>query len=123
MVAKGKKLLKVKRRAQFKHQPMSIHHDDQVQVMSGNDRGKVGKVLTIRCARQEIVVEGVNKRFKHVKKTQQNPQGGRVESEASIALSNVLLYCDGCGRGRRHRVEVSEDSKARVCSKCGSKKG
>lgn len=120
MAARGKKLLKVKRRAEFKHSRNPIHRGDQVQIIAGNERGKVGRVLRVDPSRQRLVVEGVNKRFKHVKKSQQNPQGGRVESESSLALSNVLLWCEKCARGVRHGHRLDGDRKHRTCVKCSS---
>lgn len=123
MAARGKKLLKVKRRAEFKHTQPTIRRDDHVQVISGDEKGKTGKILKVHVSRERVVVEGANMIFKHVKKSQQNPQGGRVQVEAPIAISNVLLLCSSCGQGRRSKAQVAGGKKVRVCSKCGSKLG
>jgi len=123
MAARGKKLLKIKRAQTFKHKKVGIRTEDQVQIMTGNESGKIGKILRIDIPKQRVVIEGANMRFKHVKKSQQNPQGGRIESEATMALSNVLLYCEKCERGRRHRAGTDGDKKTRICSKCETNLG
>lgn len=123
MPAKGKKLLKIKRAAAFKNKKLALRRNDKVQIMSGNDSEKIGSVLRIDAAKQRVVIEGANMRFKHVKKSQQNPQGGRIESEGTIALSNVLLYCEKCGRGVRHRIQIDGDKKTRACVKCSADLG
>jgi len=123
MAARGKKLLKIKRRAEHKHTCPSIRRDDHVQVMSGEARGKTGKVLKVLVSRQRVVVEGANVIFKHVKKSQQNPQGGRVQIEAPVAISNVLLFCNKCGAGRRSRIKSEGQKRVRVCTRCGGKLG
>ena len=123
MAARGKKLLKVRRRAESKHARLSIRRDDHVQIISGEEKGKTGKVLKVLVSRQRVVIEGANMIFKHVKKSQQNPQGGRVHIESPLAISKVLLLCHKCGAGRRNRVEFEGTHKFRVCARCGSKFG
>lgn len=120
MAARGKKLLKVRRRAMFKHSKWGIRRDDQVQIMAGDEQGKIGRILRVLPARERVVVEGANKVFKHVRRSQQNPQGGRIESEAPIHIANVLVLCGKCGRGVRTRVRLEEKRKIRVCVKCGT---
>lgn len=92
MAARGKKLLKIRRRAEFKHSKLGVRKGDRVRVIAGDDKGKVGNVLEVLPARQRVVVEGVNMIFRHVRKSQQNPQGGRIEREAPIHVSNVALH-------------------------------
>ncbi len=70
---------------------MHVKKNDEVTVICGNDRGKTGKVLAVICKKDQIVVEGVNMRFRHVKRSQQNPQGGRLERESPIHVSNVKV--------------------------------
>jgi large subunit ribosomal protein L24 len=67
-----------------------IRSGDTVLVISGDDKGKRGKVLRVLVEDQRVVVEGVNVVFKHLRKSQQNPQGGRVQREAPIHVSNVM---------------------------------
>ena len=118
MPARGHKLIKIRRRVLFKHTVPTIRRDDRVQVMSGDDRGKVGKVLRMLPARERVVIEGVNMIFKHVRRSQQSPQGGRMQHEGPIHLSNVLLWCEPCGRGRRVRMNREGKQPVRVCAEC-----
>lgn len=74
---------------------MKIRRGDTVVVISGNDRGKTGRVLSVDASRQRVVVEGVRLVKRHARPTQRNPKGGIVEREGSIHLSNVALYRDG----------------------------
>lgn len=120
MGAKGQKLIKARRRAANKHAKIRVRREDRVQVMAGDERGKIGKVLHVLPSRQRVVVEGVNLVFKHVRKSQKNPQGGRIEREAAVPLSSVMLYCSACNKGSRVRVRVENDQKSRVCAKCGA---
>ncbi len=120
MAARGRKLIKARRRALYKHTTPSIHRDDKVQVMCGDDRGKTGKVLRVLPSRERVVVEGVNLVFKHVRRSQQSPQGGRLQREGAIHLSNVLLWCEKCGRGRRIRHTMHGETKRRECATCDS---
>ncbi|WP_372368567.1 50S ribosomal protein L24 [Candidatus Uabimicrobium sp. HlEnr_7] len=71
---------------------MKIKQGDYVQVIAGKDVGKRGKVLRTFSHKDKVVVEGLNYVHKHLKKSQQNPQGGRIEKEAAIHVSNVMLY-------------------------------
>src|SRR5438067_12796260 len=105
---------------------MNIRKDDQVEVVTGDDRGtpsarKVAKVLRVLPAKNKLVVEGVNRVYKHLKPSQRNPQGGRLSKEMPIAVSNALLWCDHCHRGVRvgFRYKAS-DRNERFCKKCGS---
>lgn len=94
-----------------------IHKNDTVQVMSGDHRGARGKVLRVDVARGLVVVEGVNMVYRHVRPTRRNPQGGRVQKEAPIHLSNVLPYDSAAGRGARVHFVVEHDEAGKVKSK------
>ena len=83
-----------------------VRKNDVVQVISGDHKGARGKVLHLDRDRQRVVIEGVNIVFRHVRPTRRNPQGGRVQKEAPIHLSNVLPYDSASGRGQRVRFEV-----------------
>ena len=83
-----------------------VHRDDIVMVIAGDDKGKSGRVLRVLSEKSRIVVEGVNLVHRHIKRSQQNPQGGRVQREAPIHVSNVMVL-DSDGEtvtkvGRRH---------------------
>ena len=100
---------------------MHIRINDTVEVITGNDRGNRGKVLRVDRPGGKLVVEGVNQVQKHVRRSQRNPQGGRLSMEMPIQISNVLLVCDGCGRKTRTGVRYEDDgSKVRYCKKCGA---
>lgn len=87
---------------------------DEVLVISGNDRGRTGKVLAVFPKQRRVVVEGVNFIKRHTRPSQQNPQGGIVEREAPIHISNVLPYDAKAGRGTRVRTrELSDETRVR----------
>jgi large subunit ribosomal protein L24 len=104
---------------------LSLRKDDQVQVISGREKGKTGKVLKVDAKNMRVLVEKVNLVKRHLKPTQGNPQGGIVEKETSLHYSNVLLMCPKCNRGVRHGTKLQaggkkgEEKKVRVCKKCG----
>jgi large subunit ribosomal protein L24 len=100
---------------------MHIKTKDTVEVIAGADAGEKRKVLKIDREAGRVVVEGVNKVYKHVRRSQKNPQGGRLSKEMPIAISNVLLVCPKCSRGVRTGARLARDgSKERFCKKCGS---
>ena len=103
---------------------MHIKTDDTVQVIAGNDRGKQGRVLSVDRDSGKLVVEGCNRVYKHVRRSQKNPQGGRLSKEMPLQISNVLLFCTRCGQGVRTGARFADDgSKERFCRKCGAALG
>jgi large subunit ribosomal protein L24 len=74
---------------------MKLRKGDSVQIVSGNDKGKVGRIIKVYPTRERLVVEGVNMVKKHARPTQDNPQGGILEKEAAIHISNVMLMAGG----------------------------
>ena len=98
---------------------MAVHirKDDVVEVTSGDHRGQRGKVLRVDVERSLVVIEGVNMVYRHVRPSRRNPQGGRLQKEAPIHISNVLAYDTKAGRGSRVRFEVQRDVEGRVVSK------
>lgn len=93
---------------------------DRVQVLNGKDKGAIGDVLKVFPKENRILVSDVNVVTKHQKPTQENQHGGIITTEGKIDASNVLLYCDTCGKGVRYKKEIdSEGKKIRVCKKCG----
>lgn len=99
---------------------MHIRVGDTVEVISGNDRGERGKVLKVDRAAGKLVVEGRNRVLKHVRRSQKNPQGGRLSKEMPIQLSNVLLVCPQCNAAARTGARAAPDGgKERFCKKCG----
>jgi len=108
---------------------MHIRKDDQVEVITGDDKGtpdqrRIAKVLRVLPEKNKIVVEGVNRVFKHLKPSAKNQQGGRLSKEMPIDASNVLLFCPSCKRGVRVGSRFSETGqKQRYCKKCSTSLG
>jgi len=103
---------------------MFIRVDDTVEIIAGDDRGTRGKVLRVNRNTGKIVVEHVNRVYKHVRRSQKNPQGGRLSMEMPIQLSNALLVCESCDAATRVGTRVLDDgSKERYCRKCGAGNG
>ncbi|MDD3030920.1 MAG: 50S ribosomal protein L24 [Candidatus Caldatribacteriota bacterium] len=99
---------------------VALKKGDNVLVISGEDKGKKGKIIDIFPNKKEIIVEGVNFLKKHMKPTQKSPQGGIVKQEGPIHLSNVRLVCNKCSKPTNIKRDVTkEGSKVRVCKKCG----
>ena len=96
-----------------------IRKNDMVIAISGADAGKTGKILQVLPARGRAIVEGIRLVKKAVKKTQDNPQGGIVAKEASIAVSKLMLYCPGDKKGVRIRFEADGRKRIRKCRICG----
>jgi large subunit ribosomal protein L24 len=100
---------------------MLIKVNDVVEVISGRDKGQRGKVLVVDREQGRLVVEGVNKIYKHVKRSQRNPQGGRLSKEASLSVSKVMLVCPTSGKPTRIGVRFLPDgSKERYSKKSGT---
>ncbi len=96
-----------------------IRKSDQVIVLTGKDKGKVGKVLGIKRKNSRIIVENINMAKKHSRPSAKNRQGGIIESEAPIHWSNVMLLCNKCVTPVRIKMKRLEDGKKiRVCRKC-----
>jgi len=103
---------------------MLIRVNDTVEVITGDDAKVRGKVLRLNRAAGKVVVENVNRVYKHVRRSQRNPRGGRLSKEMAIDLSNVMLVCEGCKAPSRMGVRYLDDgSKQRYCKKCGAANG
>lgn len=102
-----------------KKQP-DIKKNDKVVVLAGKEQGKIGNVLKVDKEKERAIVEKVNMVKRHTKPGVSTPQGGIVEKEASIHISNLMLICNKCAEPTRVGKRVLEDtSKIRVCKKCG----
>ena len=96
-----------------------IKKNDTVKVIAGKDKGKTGKVLKLDRDGNRAIVQGANFTKKHKRRTRQDDQGGIIEREASINMSNLAVMCKGCNRQTRIGVDVLKDgSKVRYCKKC-----
>lgn len=100
---------------------MRIRKDDLVVITTGKDRGKRGKVIRVLKDKGRVVVEGVNVITRHKRKNPQNPsQGGRVQSEAPIHISNVMPWSESENRGVRVKVKTNDAGKKfRVSARTG----
>jgi large subunit ribosomal protein L24 len=94
-----------------------VRRGDVVQVIRGDHKGARGKVLRVDHARDMVYVEGVNIVYRHVRPTRRNPQGGRIQKEAPIHVSNVLPYDSKAGRGLRVRFEAKPGADGKVAEK------
>lgn len=97
---------------------LRIRKGDQVTVLSGNERGASGKVLSVDREKFRAVVEGVSLRKIHVRRTQQNPKGGVIEKESSLHLSNLMVICPKCQKPARTGRKTDQGKSVRVCKKC-----
>ena len=100
---------------------MRIKKGNNVQVLSGNDKGKTGEVLEIIPKANKIIVKGVNIRKKHVKPRKQGEEGGIIPVECAIDSSKVNVVCSKCGKATKVGYSIEKDEKVRVCKKCGAK--
>lgn len=100
---------------------LHVKKNDLVKVIAGKERGKTGKVLRVFPAKGRVVVESLNVVKRHTRPNQLNPEGGIVEKEASLSISNVMLVCGSCNEPTRTGVRKLEDgSKTRYCKKCNA---
>jgi large subunit ribosomal protein L24 len=95
-----------------------LRKEDTVQIITGKDKGKRGRVLKILRDKDRLVVEGLNIVKKARKRRNQQDRGGIVEIEASIHSSNVMIVCKKCGP-TRIGYKLEGETKVRVCKKCG----
>lgn len=98
---------------------LGIKKEDTVTVIAGKEKGKKGRVLSVDREKGRILIEKVNIIKKHMKPNKKYSQGGIIEKEAPIHLSNVMLHCPKCGKDARIGATVLEgDKKHRICKKC-----
>ena len=99
---------------------MRIKKGDNVQVLSGNDKGKTGEVLEVIPKADKIIVKGVNVRKKHVKARRQGEESGIIPVECAILSSKVNVVCSKCGKATKIGYKEEKDKKVRICKKCGA---
>lgn len=100
---------------------MKIKKGDKIRVMTGKDKGREGTVERAYQKSKKILVQGINLFKRHLKKTEQNQQGGIVDVPRPILISKVALICPKCGKASRVGYKVDKNKKYRVCKKCDSK--
>ena len=99
---------------------LHVKRNDKVMVIAGKEKGKIGKVLRVFPEKQRVIVEKVNMVKRHVPPGHTTGQGGIIEKEAPIHVSNVMIMCDKCMRPVRVGRKFLEDGrKVRYCKRCG----
>lgn len=91
---------------------MKIHKNDTVMVMTGNSKGKTGKVLKVFPQENKVIIEGVNLRKRHTKPNQRNPQGGIIEKELPINASNIMVLDPKSNKPTRVGKQIIIDDKS-----------
>ncbi len=97
-----------------------VKKDDVVVVISGDEKGKKGKVLQVAPKEGKILVQGVNMVKKHVKPRKQGQEGGILTVEGAFYADKVMHYCSKCEKGVRIRNKSDDKNKSRICAKCGA---
>lgn len=101
-------------RKKNRQKKLHVKKGDEVKIIAGNEKGKEGRVLVVYPAKERVLVEGVNMRVHHDKPTQENPQGGRIEREVSVHISNVMVIDPSTGEPTRiGRRRIEEDNGGR----------
>ncbi|MFZ5942540.1 MAG: 50S ribosomal protein L24 [Bacillota bacterium] len=99
---------------------LHVKKGDNVVVIAGKDKGKKGKVLQAFPDESRVIIEGINIMKKHTRPTQKMPQGGIVEREAPVHVSNVMPFCSKCSEGVRiSKKELGDGKRVRTCHQCG----
>jgi large subunit ribosomal protein L24 len=103
---------------------MHIKKDDIVEVLTGEDKGKRGRVLSVDSEANKVLVEGVNRVYKHMKPSRRNQQGGRLSKEMPMNVSNVALICPQTGKPTRVGLRyLADGSKERYSKRSGASMG
>ncbi|MHC4561929.1 MAG: 50S ribosomal protein L24 [Planctomycetota bacterium] len=101
-----------------------VKKGDMVQVIAGDDKGKTGEILRVFPLREKVLVQGVNRVYKHLRPSRQHPQGGRIQKEMPISMSNVLPIDPKTKRPTRVGFRINEDgSKERIARASGESLG
>ena len=99
---------------------LRIRKGDEVVVIAGRDRGKRGKVQEVDGASRKVIVAGVNIGIRHTKPNpSKNQKGGIIEQPMALALGKVMVICPHCGEATRVAHRIEEDTKERICKRCG----
>ena len=99
---------------------VDIKKDDEVQVIHGKDRGNRGRVVRVLPREGRIMVEGIARAKKHSRPSKQRQQGGIIDIEQFVDISNVAIVCKSCGQATRVGHRIDGDKKVRICRKCES---
>lgn len=94
--------------------------NDQVEVIAGKDKGRVGKIIKVHRDSDKVIVEKINMIKRHTKPSVMNQQGGIIDKEAPLQSSNLMLICPRCNKTTRVGSNILDDgAKVRTCKKCG----
>jgi len=97
-----------------------VRRNDEVIVISGDDKGKKGKVIAVSPKEGKLLVHGVNVVSKHVKPRRRGQQGGIIKTEGAVYACKIMPYCSRCSKGVRIKHRIADDKKhIRICAKCG----
>lgn len=97
-----------------KRKKLHVKKGDEVKVIAGNEKGKEGRILAVFPDKERVLVEGINMRVHHDQPTQENPQGGRIEREVSLHVSNVMVIDPSTGEPTRiGRKRIEDDTGGR----------
>ena len=103
-----------------KRKVVHVKTDEEVIVVSGDDKGKRGKVIAVSPKEGKVIVDGVNVVSKHVKPRRQGQQGGIIKTSGAIYACKVMPYCSKCGKGVRVKHRAADGGKSiRICARCG----
>ncbi len=99
---------------------MHVHREDNVEVLAGKDRGKRGRVIRVYPKTDRVLVEKINLVKRHTRPNEKVPQGGIVEKELPVHVSNLMVICAKCGKPTRIGAKrLTDGKKVRLCKKCG----
>jgi len=98
---------------------MKLKKNDNVAVIAGKDKGKSGVIERVFPNDNKIIVKGIGIAKKHVKPSKANPQGGIIDINRKIDVSDVMMICQSCGKLTKVSYKITEKAKERVCRKCG----
>jgi large subunit ribosomal protein L24 len=103
---------------------MHLRKNDLVEVIAGADLGKRGRVLYVFPKDDRAIVEGMNFIYRHLRRSREYPEGGRVQKEAPVDISNLKLVCPSCNKTTKVNIKVVEGEggkmRLRICKKCGA---
>ena len=99
---------------------MNVKKNDTVVVLSGKDKGKKGKVLSVEPETRKVIVEGVNVASRHQKPRKQGEEGGIIKKETPIYACKVMAVCPKCDKATRVAHKIVDGKKVRVCKHCGA---
>ena len=100
---------------------MKLRKGDKIQITAGKDKGRQGVIERVYAKQDTALVPGLNVYKRHIKKTEQTPEGGLVELPRAIKVSKIALVCPSCKKVTRIGYSISGDKETRICKKCGKK--